>query len=760
MKRIHAGLILLLCFMLPARAIEPFVVDDIRVEGLQRVSSGTVFNYLPIKVGDRVDDEIAREAIKALFATGFFEDVSLSREETTLIVEVEESPSIADVELIGVEEIEDEAVLEGLRTLGMGKGRVFSPSVLERVVQDLKAQYFSVGKYAAEIETEVTPLDNNRVNVTIKVREGETAKIKRINIVGNEAFPEDELKDQFELSTKRRLLLFPPKNDYSRQQLQADLESLRSFYQDQGYLNFEIDSTQVTISPDKEDIFVTINVNEGDRYTVSDFSVKGRLVVPEEELIKLVTIEPGEVYSQRDVSESRKAISDRLGDDGYAFANVNTIPRVNEEDNTVSLDLVVDPGRRVYVRRINITGNRVTRDEVIRRELRQMEGGWYSTEKVQRSKTRLDRTGYFNQVSIETPPVPGSPDQVDVNINVEERSTGSLLVGIGYSDADGILLQGQVTQSNLFGTGRELSFIADNSAVTERMQLRYLNPYYTINGISRGFTVFQRKIDAEEADTAAYVTDTLGAGMDFGFPLSEYTNFNIGAQVERVDLKSTLDTPEEFLEIIEDSPQNDILKLTGNFTHDTRDSRLFPSEGSIQRLSWEVSSPPSDREYYKLTARNDTYFRLSDFLILKGSAEVGYGDGYGKDDTLPFFENFFAGGANTVRGFDARSLGPRDRGDTPEALGGDRRILGNLELQIPLPGDAGQDKRFGFFVDGGQVYGPGDSLDLNEVRYSAGISFSWFSPLGPLAFSYAEPLNDEPGDDIQRLQFTLGRFFQ
>lgn len=760
MRKIFAGLVLFVGFLLPAQAIEPFLVEDIKVEGLQRVSSGTVFNYLPIKVGDQVDDEVAREAIKALFGTGFFEDVVLSRDGSTLIVKVEESPSIANVELVGVEELDEDKTLEGLNNLGLGKGRVFNPSVLDKVVQDLKSQYFSKGRYAADIETEVTPLDNNRVDVKIKVREGETAKIKRINIVGNDAFPEEELKDEFELSTERRLLFFSPNDEYSRQQLQADLEALRSFYQDKGYLNFAIDSTQVTISPDKEDIFVTVNVTEGEQYTVSDFAVKGRLVVPEEELVKLVSIKPGEVYSQRDVSESRKAIADRLGDDGYAFANVNSIPRVNEEDNTVSLDLVVDPGRRVYVRRINITGNRVTRDEVIRREMRQLEGGWYSTEKVQRSKTRLDRTGYFNQVTIETPPVPGSPDQVDVNVNVEERSTGSILLGVGYSDADGILLQGQVSQSNLFGTGREVSFTADNSTVTERIQLRYLNPYYTINGISRGFTLFQRKIDAEEADTAAYVTDTVGGGMDFGFPLSEYTNFNIGAQVERVELKSTLDTPQEFLDIIEESPQNDILKLTGNFTHDTRDSRLFPSQGSIQRLSWEVSSPPSDLEYYKLTARNDTYVRLAEYLIVKASAEVGYGDGYGSDDTLPFFENFFAGGANTVRGYDARSLGPRDAGDTPEALGGDRRVLGNLELQVPLPGEAGQDKRFGFFVDGGQVYGPGDSVDLNEVRYSAGISFSWFSPLGPLAISYAEPLNDEPGDDIQRIQFTLGRFFQ
>lgn len=760
MKRILAGLLFSFLFAAFARAIEPFIVEDIEVKGLQRVSAGTVYNYLPIKVGDPVDDEIAREAIKVLFGTGLFEDVALRSEGSTLIVTVVESPTIANVELLGLDELDEDATREQLRNLDLGKGRVFNPSILDKVIQELKNQYFTIGKYAAEIESEVEPLDNNRVNITIKVREGETAKIKRINLVGNEAFSEEELKDEFKLSTKRRLLFFSPNDEYSRQQLQADLETLRSFYQDKGYLNFEIESTQVTISPDKEDIFVTVNIEEGEQYTVSDFAVKGRLIVPEEELVELVTIAPGEVYSQRDVSESRNAIEARLGDDGYAFANVNAIPTLDEANNTVSLDLVVDPGRRVYVRRINITGNRITRDEVIRREMRQLEGAWYSTQKVQRSRTRLDRTGHFSQVSIDTETVPDSPDQVDVNVNVTERSTGSVLIGIGYSDADGILLQGQLTQSNLFGTGRELSLIADNSSVTERIQLRYLNPYWTINGISRGFTVFRREIDAAEADTAAYVTDTLGAGMDFGFPLSEFTNINVGLQAERVDLKATLDTPPEFLEIIEDSPQNDILKLTGNFSHDTRDSRLFPSRGNLQRLSWEVSSPPSDLEYYKLTARNDSYFPFAEFLIGKASAEIGYGDGYGSEDQLPFFENFFAGGANTVRGYDARSLGPRDSGDTPEALGGDRRILGNLELMVPLPGDAGQDKRISLFVDGGQVYGPGQDLDLGEIRYSAGIAFSWFSPLGPLAFSLAEPLNNEPGDDIQRVQFTLGRVFQ
>ncbi|MGA8259359.1 MAG: outer membrane protein assembly factor BamA [Arenicellales bacterium] len=760
MKKIVSGLILLFGFSLCAHAIEPFVVKDIKVQGLHKVSAGTVYNYLPIKVGDQVNDDVAREAIKALFATGFFEDVVLDKDGDTLIVKVKESPSIANVELLGLEKLDKKGTLKELRNLGLGKGLVFNPAVLDRVIQELKSQYFSIGKYGAEIEHEVKHLDNNRVDVTIKVREGKTAKIKRINIVGNKAFSQKELESHFKLSTKRRMLIFSPKNEYSRQKLQADLKNLQNFYEDRGYIKFKIESTEVTISPDKQDIFVTVNIKEGAQYKVSDFTIKGHLVVPEKELDKLVTIKPGSVYSERDVSASRKAIADRLGDDGYAFANVNSIPKINEQKKTVSLDLVVDPGRRVYVRRINITGNRVTHDEVIRREMRQLEGAWYSTKKVQRSKVRLDRTGYFSEVNIDTPPVPGSPDEVDVDVNVKERSTGSILVGVGYSDADGVLLQGQIAQTNLLGTGRELNLTADNSSVVKQIQLRYLNPYYTINGISRGFTLFQRKIDATNANTAPYVTDTLGAGVDFGFPLSEYTSLNLGLQVEDVRLKSTLDTPQQFLTVIQNNPRNTILKTTGSFAHDTRDSRLFPSTGSIQRLGWQISTPPSELEYYKLTVRDDTYFRPSDYVILKGSGEFDYGDGYGKDTTLPFFENFYAGGATSVRGYDARSLGPRDTGPNPQALGGDRRVLGNLEIQFPLHGESGQDKRISLFVDGGQVYGSGSSLDLTEVRYSAGIAFSWFSPLGPLAISYAQPLNDKPGDSVQRFQFTLGQVFQ
>lgn len=760
MIRIFTALILLFSVITSAYAIDPFVVKDIKVEGIQRVSSGTIFNYLPVKVGDQINDEVAKEAIRALFATGQFEDVSLSSDGTTLIVTVKERPSIANVDISGNESLDDEDLYSSLQDLGLAQGRVLDPSVLDKVVQELQNQYFSVGKYAAEIESNVEPLSNNRVGIGLRIREGENAKIKRINIVGNKAFPEKELKEEFELSTKRRLLLFSPNDEYSRQQLQADLESLRDFYQDKGYLKFEITSTQVSISPDKQDIYVTVNLDEGDQYLVSDFSVKGRLVVPESELIELVEIKPGEVYSRRDVSASRKAISDRLGDDGYAFANVNSIPDINEQEKTVSFDLIIDPGRRVYVRRINISGNLVTRDEVVRREMRQLEGGWYSARQLQRSKVRLDRLGFFDEVKIDTREVPGSPDQVDIDVQVTERSTGSLLLGVGFSDADGVLFQAAVSQNNLFGTGREINITVDNSAVTDRIQLEYLNPYYTINGISRGFTVFRREVDAAEADTAEYVTDTLGAGVNYRFPLSEFASFNIGATAERVDLEDTPETPQEFLDFIQENESSDILKLTGNFSYDTRDSILFPTGGSIQRLSWEIASPPSDLEYFKLTFQTDWYWSLSDFLILKAGGELGYGDGYGNQDELPFFKNFFAGGATTVRGYDARSLGPRDSGDTPEALGGDRRILTNLEIQIPLPGEGGQDKRFSLFIDGGQVYGSGDNLDLGEIRYSAGIAFNWFSPLGPLALSYAEPLNDESGDDIERLQFTLGRFFQ
>lgn len=760
MKRILVFALLSICFISPVYPIESFVVSDIRVEGLQRISSGTVFNYLPIKVGDEIDERSAQDAIRALFKTGFFTDVQLEQEGTVLVVIVEERPSIATIKFIGNKEIKDDQLKEAMKQIGFTEGRVFNRSVLDKVTQELKNQYFSLGKYGAEVDSNVSILERNRVAVEVRIKEGETAKIKQVNIVGNQSFKDKELKKKFQLSTKSVFNFLSSKDRYSKQKLSADLETLRSFYQDQGYLDFSIDSTQVSITPDKKDIYITINVTEGEKYSVSDFALKGRLVVPESELLELMTIQPGGVYSRKDVSASRKAITDRLADEGYAFANVNAVPEIDKENKRVSFEFFVDPGRRVYVRRIDISGNTVTQDEVIRRELRQMEGAWFSAQDVQRSRVRLQRLGFFEDVNIETPPVPGSPDQVDIQVVVKERSTGSLLFGVGFSDADGLLFQASVSQRNLFGSGRELDLSLDNSSVTRVINLEYLNPYHTLDGVSRGFNIFRRRVDAEEADTAEYITETTGGGVDYRFPLSEFNSLNLGGSFERIELSNTSETPPEIREFIDESPESDIFKFAGSVAHDTRDSFLFPTRGLLQRLSLEAAIPSSDLEYYKVSYNTAWYTPITDNLVFKASGEVGYGDGYSGTDELPFFKNFFAGGASTVRGYQARSLGPRDSGDTPEPIGGSQRILVNSELLFPLPGSENRDKRISLFVDGGQVYGPDESIDASELRFSAGVGFGWFSPLGPLAISFAIPLNDKDDDEIERVQFTLGRFFR
>lgn len=745
---------------LPAWALQSFVISDIKVEGLQRIAPGTVFNYLPLKVGDRIDDIGAQDAIKALFKTGFFKDVRLRQDGTTLVVEVEERPSIAGVKFIGNSEIPDDALQKVLRDVGLVEGRIYDSAIMDRLVQELKNQYLNLGKYAAEIKPTATPLERNRVDLTVEIIEGETAKIKRINIVGNEKFSESKLLGRLGSSTGGMLSYFTKSDRYSKQKLAADLETLKSFYHDQGYLDFNIESTQVTISPDKEGVFIAIAVREGERYTITGYELAGKLPVPEAELNKLIKIKPGEVYSRKKITAASKAISDRLSNEGYAFASVNAAPQVNKEKHEAKFTFFVDAGRPVTVRRINISGNSVTQDDVIRRELRQLEGATFSAEKLQRSKVRLQRLGFFDDITIDTPAVPGSPDQVDVNITVKERSTGSLLFGVGYSDSDGFLVQASLSQRNLFGTGKEMTLTLDNSSVTDVYFLEYTDPYFTQDGISAGINAFYRSVDTAEADTAEYIVNSYGAGFDFRIPVTEYNSLAAGIGYERVDLEATAETPPEILAFIAQNPTSDLYKATGAFAIDTRDSILYTTRGMLHRLSGEVTIPGSDLEFWKASYTAALFLPLSEFWAFKVSAEYGQGDGYGDTDELPFFKNFFAGGASTVRGYESRSLGPRDSGPTPEPLGGDRRVLVNAGLLVPFPGSTDKDKRFELFVDGGQVWGPDQKLELGDMRYSAGLAFNWYSVLGPLSISYGIPLNKKPGDEEERLQITLGRFFR
>jgi outer membrane protein insertion porin family len=739
---------------------DAFVIEDIQVRGLQTITPGTVFNYLPLTIGDEMDAETAGDVIRTLFQTGFFEDVQLERDGSTLVVIVRERQTVASVTFSGNREFDDDTLGEITRQMGLAEGRIFNEALLDNLVQDIKAQYFSRGRYGAEVTSEVTELERNRVGVHLRIREGEVARIRQINIVGNESFSDRELLGEFNLSTRRRPLLFRRRDQYSREQLQADLEALRSFYQDQGYLNFNIESTQVSISPDKQDIFITVNISEGGQYRIGEYALTGRILLPEDELRALVQLEPGNLYSRRAVAETTRDLSDRFANEGYAFANVNAIPTVDEQARTVDVEFFVDPGRRIYVRRIEIAGNQQTRDIVIRRELRQVEGAWYSAERVRRSRVRLQRLGFFDDISIETPTVPGSPDQVDIEIEVSERPTGTLLVGIGYSDDGGLLLQGSVAQRNLFGTGRELEVSVDLSDVTDVGRIRYVDPYHTIDGVSREFELFRRKVDAREARTAEYITESFGGAVGYRFPLTEFLSLSAGLDYERIEIEATNRTPVDFLTFIDENPRSDVFQLTSSLSHDTRDSTIFPTEGALNRVSVEVAVPGSDLEYWKAMVRTTIFRPGPAETTFKVSGEISYGDGYGDSELLPFFKNFFAGGSSTVRGYRSRSLGPRDSSDDPSPIGGSKRLLTNVEWLIPFPGDDADDKRISLFIDGGQVYGDSESIDVGELRFAGGVALSWFSPLGPLSLSFAQAINDKPGDRTERIQFTLGQMFR
>lgn len=759
MKRILAVLFLAVSCVFPANAAESFVIRDIRVEGLQRISAGTVFNYLPVKVGDTVTERDTQEALRALFKTGFFRDARLERQGDVLIVSVAERPSIADIRITGTDEFSEEDLKKALKEIGLAEGRVFNRSLMDRVEQEMRQQYFARGFYAVTIKPTVTPLERNRVGIRFDVIEGKPARIREINLIGNQSFPDKKLLDLFALGPAPWYAFFTSADQYSRQKLSADLEALRNFYQDQGYLGFNIDSTQVSITPDKENIYITINIAEGKKYTFTGFKLAGTFVVPEKELEKLVTVKPGSTFSRKGVTESTKAIIDRLANDGYAFANVNAAPDIDKEKSEVFFTFFVDPGRRVYVRRVGFSGNIATRDEVLRREMRQLEGGWYAADKIQRSRVRLQRLGFFDDVNVETPAVPDSPDQVDVNVAVKERHTGNLLVGVGYSNADGVLLNASITQSNLFGTGKELSFSIDNSRSTTNFNVRYLNPYHTPDGISRGFSLFNSKVDASRANTAAYDVQTTGAGVFYGIPLTELTSINLGMDVEQITIKTGSDTAQVAQDFVSRHGNTNNL-LVGNvgWASDSLDSTLLPTSGVIQRVNGEVGVPGSDLEYYKINYLLGRYWPVGTRSSLRLKGEIGYGEGFGSTNELPFFKNYFAGGSNTIRGFKSRSLGPRDARYPDDPIGGNKRVLANAELFFPVPGSSRDNKamRMSWFVDSGMVWGESQKIELAELRYSTGLSFNWFSPVGPLSFSYGIPLRKKTEDKTEGFQFTLG----
>ena len=740
-----------------AQAFRPFTVKDIRVEGVQRTNPGTVFSYLTVKVGETLTEQRAQQALRALFATGFFTDVRLEAEDDVLVVYVEERPAVAQVDFSGVIEFPVDSLRNVLRDMGLAEGRIFDRAVLESAEQELKRQYLSRGKYAAEVQTTVTPLERNRVALRFSVTEGEVARIRRINIVGARAFPEDELLSLFVLRTPGWLTWYTRHDQYSRQRLSADLEALRSHYLDRGYLDFTIESTQVSITADRKDIFITVNVAEGEKYTVSQVRIGGKMLLPREELQKLLRIAPGDVFSRQRLVESQKAISERLGNDGYAFANANAVPEVDRDKRTVAFTLLVDPGRRVYVRRINVVGNNKTRDEVVRREMRQLEGAYYDASKLQLSRSRIDRTRFFNAVSVDTTPVEGRPDQVDVTYAVEERATGSLALGVGFSTVDKVILSASVTEANVFGTGKYLALELNSGSVNKAYSLSYADPYYTVNGVSRGFDIYAREVDATTLAIGAYGTNTLGAGVKFSYPISERKSLSFGLLGESVEVFTFAATAQVYKDFVATfGSQYRYGALTAAWTHDSRDSLLVTTDGTLSRISTEVAG--GDLQYYRLGFNQQFYFPLSRTFTLFLNADLGYASGT-NSKPMPFFKNFYAGGPGTVRGYDDYSLGPRD--EAGNSLGGTRRFVGNIELLFPMPG-AAQDNslRLAAFIDAGQVYAAGAPVDFNELRYSAGLALAWASPVGPLRLSYASPLNERKGfDRVQRLQFRFGTTF-
>ena len=741
----------------PAPSFRPFTVKDIRVEGVQRTEPGTVFSYLTVKVGEVLTEEKAQQALRALFATGFFKDVRLEVDNDVLVVQVEERPAIAQVDFAGVSEFQPDVLKRVLRDMGLAEGRIFDRSVLDAAEQELKRQYLSRGKYAAQVQTTVTPLERNRVAVSFAVTEGEVALIRGINIVGASAFPEKALLDLFVLRTPGWLTWYTKHDQYSRQRLAADLETLRSHYLDQGYLDFNVESTQVSITPDRQDIYITVNVVEGERYTVSEVQLAGQLLVPRDELEKLLRIKPGDVFSRQKLTESTKAISDRLGNDGYAFANANAVPQLDKAKRTVAFTILVDPGRRVYVRRINVVGNIKTRDEVVRREMRQIEGAYYDASKIQLSRRRIDRTQFFREVGVETTPVEGSPDQVDVTYTVEERPTGALLLGVGFSSVDKVIVSASITQPNVFGSGKFLSLEVNSGTVNKVYALSYVDPYYTMDGVSRGFDIYKRSVDASTLTIGAYKTDATGGGIKFSYPVSERDTVSFGANMEDVELATFANSAFAYSNFVaEFGNEYRYGSLTAAWTRDTRDSLILTTEGSLTRMSGELAG--GDLHYYRLGFNQQFYWPLNRTFTLFLNGDLGYASGLG-DKPLPFFKNYHAGGPGTVRGYDDFSLGPRD--PAGNSLGGTRRVIGNIELLFPVPG-AAQDKslRLSAFVDAGQVYADGEKLDLGELRYSTGLALSWSSPLGPLRLSLGYPLNERKGfDRIQRLQFKFGTTF-
>jgi outer membrane protein insertion porin family len=760
---------LLLLFVSCLAQGESFVVESIEVEGVKKITLGTVLSYLPVNVGESLDVERSSEIIRELYSTGFFDDIELLRRDNVLVLKVIERPSIAEINFEGNNDIEDESLEQAMEGLGMSKGLIFDQNKLEKLELELQQVYYSLGKYAARIEAKSRKLDDDRVAIDINISEGISAKITSINIIGNRNFDEDELLDLFQLESTSAG--FFADDEYASSKLSADLETLKSYYLDRGFIQFQVKSQQVTISPDRKDISISINISEGDQFRVSKIEIGGEMVVPVEELNQLITFREGEVFSRKEVNKVISAMQKRMGEDAYAFAEVRMLPDLDEANKTVALRLLLVPGRKMRVRYVRFSGNEKTQDNVLRREMRQLEGAMYQTSKVDRSKVRLQRLNYLGSVNVNLQKVANSLDEVDLEVQVTERFSGNLSVGLGFSQQQGITLQLGFAHENIFGTGNRLEFEFNNSKVSQRYALSYQNPYYTPEGISRGFNLSVVRTDSNENNTSNYLIDQAQFSVDYGIPLSEYNRFRLEIGVVRNELKTTSGSAQEVYDFIRDNSDKyddstpnseidgddyDTVFSSISFTKDSRNRRTFADSGSLNSIGLEVHG--GDLEFYKTRYRHQTAYALSEMFTLSLKGRVGYGDSYGDADELPIFEKYYAGGVRSVRGYESNSLGPLDSEGDP--LGGDLQVIGSAEVLFPIEAlGSSETFRLGVYFDVGNVFEDFDTYDSSELRQSTGVSAKWFSFIGPIEFSYAFPLNDEPDDDVQNFQFALGAVF-
>ncbi len=748
-----------------------FRLEDISVEGLQRLPISLIFSTLPINIGDVLDKDRIAFSLRRLYQTGKFQDIKFLRSGNELIIRVSERPSISDISIEGNKIIETEALEQGLRESGLEKGSVLQRQTLDRIKLELERQYVAQGRYGAEVKVDIEPKPRNRVAVKITIKEGEVAKIKHINIVGNTIVSESELLDLLQLKTTHFWSFFKNDDRYAREKLSGDLESIRSYYLDRGYINFNIESALVSVGIDKKTVYITINLHEGQAYEVGEVNISGDLKLLEDELRKLLVIQPKQTFSRRHMTLSSELMSKRLGNDGYTFAEVKGYPQLNPETNKVDVRFFVNPGNRIYVRRVEFSGNTKTKDEVLRREMRQMEGSWAEGNKIQRSKARLERLGFFKTVQVDTPKVAGTDDQIDLQFKVEEQPSGSIGASIGYQGGTGLVFGANVSQTNFLGTGNRVAFGINRTRTQNSYNFRYVNPYYTVDGVSRGFNLFFRETDFDEdSNLSSFRTDAHGVGLNFGYPIDEHSRLNFGVGFDNTRVHAFSNSAQEVKDFIgydlngANSQSDDFSTyfIEGSWYYNKLNRGLLPDRGFSHRISVELALPGSDNLYYKTSYNWQHYIGLGSRYALRLRSELGYGDGWKGDDTIPFYKHFYAGGFGSVRGYDDRSLGPRDERD--DAFGGNLLIEGSLELIVPTPFAKDQRAvRTTLFIDTGNVFNTEerDQLDhyFDELRYSAGASLTWITGIGPIAFSWAVPFNEAPEDDVQKFQFSIGRTF-